>query len=111
MPPVSGDVLPTTVEELHGDFLTDAVLADQKYRGRMLKVKGVVLEARIAEGAVATLVLGSTDGDSPRVVQCAFEGKYAPLVGRMVVGTRVAIMGRYDGFDKDVRLTDCLPVG
>jgi hypothetical protein len=106
------DEIGVTIEELHDVFKTDSSAADADYRGKMLKVKGLVEQVSVAEGDVNSfVVLGSANEAILRKVRCVFDKRYAPVVERIVVGQKITILGKYDGYDVNIRLIDCLPVG
>jgi len=112
VPLVSEEIIITAAEDLCGDFQTDAVLADRKYAGRMLRLKGTVELVESGEiGALPVVTLASIDSAAQKKVRCFFSERYRPVVTRMAPGQKVAVFGRYDGCEQDIRLTDCMPVG
>ncbi|MDP2918746.1 MAG: hypothetical protein Q8O43_00805 [Dehalococcoidia bacterium] len=110
-PPVSDEEIAVTIEEIQRDFDTDANHANTTYHRRMLKVKGIVTETISGEGdAIPVLVLGGAD-TARKTLRCIFDKRYSAVVKRLLVGQRVAVLGRYEATDGNITLTDCMLVG
>jgi hypothetical protein len=88
------------------------VLADRKYAGRALRVKGTVDLITPGElGASPVVMLVSTDTSAEKKMRCSFGERYRAVISRMAPGQKIAVLGRYDGCEQDIRLVDCMPVG
>ena len=109
--PIFEEEFPISIEQLDAIFKADSAKADITYKGKLLRVKGAVEQVSTDDLANLYIILGSPDPGAAQKVQCIFDAKYLSVLGRMVVGQKVAVLGRYDVHIIDIRLIDCMPVG
>jgi hypothetical protein len=106
------EVIAVTVDELASEFAADPTRADEKYQDRLVKVKGLIELVTPAEGDRApTVVLVSTGQAATIKTHCSIDMKYAGIIKRLTAGQRIAVLGRYGGYDSAIHLTESQPVG
>jgi hypothetical protein len=93
---VAGADVTTTAAKLFGDYQTNAVAADQKYKGKTLCVVGVVakIDTDIMGRGVVFLVGGSGQLDN---VVCYFDKSHKGDVANLTMRDSVAVVGKCDG--------------
>jgi hypothetical protein len=90
-----------SAEALYNAFITNEAAADQQYTGKVLQVKGAVMEVQKSETSVLVILKGAESGGG---VSCLFTNtkeKDWPAVG-----SEVNVKGRCSGFLMDVNLVD-----
>lgn len=114
MPPPEPVSVPTptaieiTAQELCSAYKTNEAEADAKYRGKTLKVTGVV--DSIGEDILHNPYIRLTSGGKHQVwgVRCAFSKKCEPELAQLTIGQTVTVLGKCDGRLINVLMKDCV---
>jgi hypothetical protein len=97
-----------TAEELAKEYRADADAAKKKYEKKQLIISGEIVDRTITGGGFVTFQLKAGDAR----LECVIEplGKYYEI-RRWKIGQQVRMMGEFEpGFDKQARVTNCLPL-
>lgn len=109
--PALSEEFSVSIEQLAAVFNTDSSKAFAEYQGKLLRIKGIVEAVNIMDSQNPHLIMSSIDPKVTQKVRCAFEAKYLPVLGRISAGQKITALGKYNGFDVDFQLVDCMPVG
>jgi hypothetical protein len=109
----NGTVVSTTepsitvsANKLYSDYESNGVSADAKYKGKVIKVTGVVnrIDRDFMDNIYVTLKGDKYLGD----VQCFFSEDYVEKASQLYKGKRITVKGICDGKLMNVMLNDCL---
>lgn len=93
-----------TGEEIYRDFVSNEAVANQKYTGKVIEVKGVVSDVQLSDGTATVLL---TAGNDMGGINCSFQNNDVPS---SVKGQEIKVKGRCTGFLMDVNLVDAVLV-
>ena len=96
--------LKVSAVKLYNDYNANEIAADEKYKGKIIEVTGVVRDIGndIMDNAYITLVGDQYFGD----IQCYFNEK--SVVASLSKGKRITVMGSCSGLMMNVHLNDCI---
>ncbi|MFC2001161.1 hypothetical protein ACFLUZ_01500 [Chloroflexota bacterium] len=101
-----------TVEELGSAYKADRVAADAKYTNKTLKVTGVVAKVIVKDALdIHYILLTSAGREELWNVRGTFARQYGPELNRLTTGQTVTALGKYDGYERNILLKDCILVG
>lgn len=100
-------VIRTTASKLYGDYESNAIAADEKYKDKELSVAGVVIDMNHGALGELYLVLAGDEYDLLGV-QCYFSEDYAKRIARLQKGQTIRVKGTCDGKLMNVLLKDCI---
>jgi len=111
--PVKAAPAPAEAVELKailGEYADNEVRADARYKGKLVKVTGIVGDVKkdILGGIYVTL--GTGKAFEIPVVQCMVDDDYAARVSALSKGAKVTVQGRVTGLMMNVLVDDCAPV-
>ena len=88
-------------------YKASEVEADAKYKGKIIKVTGVV--DSIGEDTLHHPYIRLTGGGKHQAwgVRCAFSKKYEPELAQLTIGQTVTVQGKCDGRLINVLMKDC----
>lgn len=95
-----------TARGLCSEYAENGNNADERFKGRVVRVRGRVSQIGRDFVGGRYLILDETDPGSG--VRCLFSPDHAPRLARMLKGDRVTVMGRCDGRDLGVTLRGCV---
>ena len=104
-----------TKEQLLGFYVVDfpdEAAADELYKGKLLRVSGLVdyVGTDLVLDAPQVILSGAAK-DKTRGVDCVFDARYEKQVAKIEQGDNVTVLGTCEGSYKDnVLLRDCEPV-
>jgi len=103
-------VIEVTASELCSTYKAGELEADAKYKGKIIKVTGVV--DSIGEDTLHNPYIRLTSGGKHQAwgVRCAFNKKYEPELAQLTIGQTVTVQGKCDGRLINVIMKDCLLV-
>ena len=95
-----------TAQELYSAYKANEVAADTKYKGKILKVTGVVLE--IGKDIFGTPYVTLSSGEKYEVwgVQCTFSLKDEPQLAQLTKGQTITVQGKGKGYLINVLMGD-----
>jgi len=99
-------------EELFAAYQKDEAAADELYKGKLLRVSGLVdyVGTDLVLDAPQVILSGAAK-DKARGVDCAFDTRYEKQVAKIEQGDKVTVLGTCEGSYKyNVLLRDCEPV-
>ena len=101
------------VEHITAEVLIDAYsnkedVANKKYLGKVIEVKGVVVDVKKLQDTTFTILLGDTAHSSR--VSCTIDKNHIDAAKKYIVGSIVDIKGICTGYLMDVELNHCLIV-
>jgi len=98
-----------TAEELYAAYSDDAEAADERYKGELLNVNGVITYVGTDLVLEAPQVILSGGGrEEGRGVDCVFDTRYETQVEKLEEGETVSVLGVCDGSYKiNVLLVEC----
>jgi len=101
-----------TAEELYSAYKANAVEADTKYKGTILKVTGTVHKIVTKDTFdIYYIMLTSAEKHEEWNVRCTFDKKHGPELKRLTAGQTVTVQGKYDGYRTNILMRDCALVG
>lgn len=95
-----------SASQLYEDYESNGVAADQKYKGKVLRVSGVVdnIDRDIMDKIYVTLKGGEYIGD----IQCFFAEDHVNKAANLSKGQRITVKGKCDGKLMNVMLKGCV---
>jgi hypothetical protein len=98
VPPPSGDPIPVKAGDLISDYASNAVGADGKYKGKLLKVTGKFSSAsKVPLMGYAVELVGEDQELNSSAIQCFILESAQAAVGNMKQGQIVTLQGICDG--------------
>ncbi len=103
---------PTTIKitapELCSAYRANEVAADIKYKGKIIKVTGVI--DSIGRDAFRTAYFTLTSGGKYglKTVWCTFNLKDEPQLAQLTRGQKVTVQGKCEGEQTYIRMGDCI---
>ena len=96
--------LKVSAVKLYNDYNANEIAADEKYKGKIIEVTGIIRDIGndIMDNAYITLVGDQYFGD----IQCYFSEK--SVVASLSKGKRITVMGNCSGLMMNVHLNDCI---
>ena len=96
--------LKVSAVKLYNDYNANEIAADEKYKGKIIEVTGIIRDIGndIMDNAYITLVGDQYFGD----IQCYFSEK--SVVVSLSKGKRITVMGSCSGLMMNVHLNDCI---
>lgn len=96
--------------QLLSEYKSNEVAADQKYKGKILEVSGIVgdIKKDILDDLYVTL--GSGGRFEMQQVRCSFQKKYTERLASLRKHSRLTVRGRCKGLMMNVMLEDCIIV-
>jgi len=103
-PTASGPVVDVSAKQLYADYEANEVSADDKYKGKVLRVSGTVLS--IGKDVLDTPYVEFATGDTVLGVQCMFDEP--GVLGSLKKGQKLTVRGKGDGKMGNVLLRGCM---
>ena len=101
-----------TAEELYSAYKANAVEADAKYKGKILKVTGTAHKIVIKDTFdIYYIMLTSAEKHEEWNVRCTFDKAHELDLKRLTTGQIVTVQGKYDGYRTNILMRDCALVG
>ncbi len=101
----SEPALDVSVSQLVAEYDANEVAADEKYKGRTVRIKGSVDD--IKKDILDELYITLSSGHVLRSVQCYFDKAQTGTLAGLKKGARVTVVGRVDGLMMNVLVKDC----
>ena len=106
-PKVTPDSNPSviiTASKLYKEYNSNEIAADEKYKGKIIEVTGVIRDIGndIMDNAYITLVGDEYFGD----IQCYFNEK--SVVAKLSKGKRITVIGSCSGLMMNVQINNCI---
>ena len=106
-PKVTPDSNPSviiTASKLYKEYNSNEIAADEKYKGKIIEVTGVIRDIGndIMDNAYITLVGNEYFGD----IQCYFNEK--SVVAKLSKGKRITVIGSCSGLMMNVQINNCI---
>ena len=106
-PKVTSDSNPSvtiSASKLYKEYNENEIAADEKYKGKIIEVTGVIRDIGndIMDNAYITLVGNEYFGD----IQCYFKEK--SVVAKLSKGKRITIIGSCSGLLMNVQMDNCI---
>ncbi|MDP2931587.1 MAG: hypothetical protein Q8O05_03685 [Chloroflexota bacterium] len=97
-----------TIDELYTALVAYSTAADDKYKGRVLRVTGMIYRTVVnVDLDVRYLILTSATKFKEWQVTCTFDKEHGQGLNQMKVGETVTVQGKYDGYGANVLMRDC----
>lgn len=113
----SGSAAPTAVavnevalDALLSDYTANEVAADQRYKGRLIRIRGVLKEVNKDTLNAPFVVVGNGSDVALRDLQCSLSQSAGEEAAGLTRGEPITIQGRVSGLRLNVQLTDCTVV-
>ena len=93
-----------TASKLYKEYNANEIAADEKYKGKIIEVTGVIRDIGndIMDNAYITLVGNEYFGD----IQCYFNEK--SVVAKLSKGKRITVIGSCSGLMMNVQINNCI---
>ena len=93
-----------TASKLYKEYNANEIAADEKYKGKIIEVTGVIRDIGndIMDNAYITLVGDEYFGD----IQCYFNEK--SVVAKLSKGKRITVIGSCSGLMMNVQINNCI---
>ena len=93
-----------TASKLYKEYNSNEIAADEKYKGKIIEVTGVIRDIGndIMDNAYITLVGNEYFGD----IQCYFNEK--SVVAKLSKGKRITVIGSCSGLMINVQINNCI---
>ena len=98
------EVIEISATDLYSAYEANQVAADQKYKGRLLEVTGVITSIGKDILGSPYIVLGSGDEWEVWGVQCTFSSRYESWLAKLKKGQQVTVTGKCTGYFLNVLL-------
>ena len=96
--------LKVSAVKLYNDYNANEIAADEKYKGKIIEVTGVVRDIGndIMDNAYVTLIGDQYFGD----IQCYFDEK--SIVAGLSKGKKITVIGNCSGLMMNVQVNNCI---
>ena len=106
-PKITADIKPNLIvsaRKLYKEYNANEIAADEKYKGKIIEVTGVIRDIGndIMDNAYITLVGNEYFGD----IQCYFNEK--SVVAKLSKGKRITVIGSCSGLMINVQINNCI---
>ena len=93
-----------TASKLYKEYNANEIAADEKYKGKIIEITGVIRDIGndIMDNAYITLVGDEYFGD----IQCYFNEK--SVVAKLSKGKRITVIGSCSGLMMNVQINNCI---
>jgi hypothetical protein len=109
--PTTGAIT-ATVEQLAAAFNADKAATNARLLNQTLKITGTVDKIFVREHLdIQYILLTGEKTRNTLNVRCTFGREHASQLTRLTSGQTVTVQGKYDGYEKNIILKDCLLVG
>ena len=109
---ITAGAIEITVGELRSEYKTDKVAADAKFVDKILRVTGIVDKMVVRENLdIRYVLLTSAEEKGTLNVRCTFDREHISGIRRLTSGQAITIQGKYDGYQRNILMTDCSVVG
>jgi len=109
--PTTGTIT-VTVEQLAAAFNADKAATNARLLNQTLKVTGTADKIFVREHLdIQYILLTGEKTRNTLNVRCTFGREHASQLTRLTAGQTVTVQGKYDGYEKNIILKDCLLVG
>lgn len=98
------EVIEISATDLYSAYEANQVAADQKYKGQLLEVTGVITSIGRDIFGTPYIVLGSGDEWEVWGVQCTFPSRYESWLAKLEKGQQVTVTGKCTGYFLNVLL-------
>lgn len=98
---------PVTAADLIRDYKANEVKGDVKWKGKMVRITGVVGDIKKDILDVPFVILGSTSEFDIPVVQCSLADGQEARAANLTKGSRATLRGRVTGLVMNVQVEDC----
>ncbi len=95
------------VAALLKDYKDDAARADAKYKGKHLRVSGVVADVRKGENGGVSVTLGTGAEIETPLAECFFTPEYAQAAATFTKGLKLTVEGDCEGLASTIALRRC----
>lgn len=103
------DAIVITAEDLFAAYDENEVAADNQYKGKLLKVTGVIND--IGKDILDDTYITLDTGEFIFSVQCYFKGDDADALAALTKGQTVTLVGKCDGMSMNVVMKKCEIIG
>ncbi|GEM_PF-676672 len=108
--PAIPDNTEISAAEIAAAYHADKVAVDAKLRNKVIRVTGAIGKMVIREHLdIVYLILTDAHRSDMWNIRCTFDKKYGTQLRRFNLGDIVTIQGRYDGYERNIILKDCVP--
>lgn len=108
--PTTGAIT-VTVEQLAASFNADKAATNARLLNQTLKVTGAVDKIFVREHLdVQYILLTGEKTRNTLNVRCTFGREQASQLTRLTAGQTVTVQGKYDGYEKNIIMKDCILV-
>jgi len=106
---LSPGLIEVSIEGLYSAFAADKEAADARYKGKMLKLTGLLYRTVINENLdVAYIILTSAKKFGDWKVSCTFSKEHEGELRQLGEEQMVTVQGNYDGYRANVQMRDCV---
>ena len=98
---------PLEIATLLKDYKDDAARADAKYKGKHLRVSGVVADVRKGEKGGVSVTLGTGAEIEGPLAECFFTPEYAQAAATFAKGLKLTVEGDCEGLASTITLRRC----
>lgn len=103
-PPVAA--VEVTSQQLCADYDANEISADEKYKGKTLKITGTV--DNIAKDLTDTMYVTLTSGQPLTRTQCYFDDSAKDQLGKLTKGQALTVEGKCNGKMMNILIKECV---
>jgi len=108
--PTTGAIA-VTANELNSAFQADKAAANAKLTDKILKVTGTVDKIIVKDNLdIQYILLTSAEKQATWNIRCTFGREHGPQLTRLTEGQTVTVQGKYDGYERNIIMKDCVLV-
>ena len=108
--PAIPDNLEISTAEIAAAYQADKAASDAKLKNKTIRVTGTIGKMVIREHLdIVYIILTDSRHADLWNLRCTFDKKYGTQLRRFNLGDTVTIQGRYDGYERNIILKDCMP--
>ncbi len=105
---VESEYIEVSADDIFAEFQENEVAANQKYKGKLVKITGVVNNINAADAFISANILLSVDSSMFGSVQCNFNSNDSKSLSNVSKGQSVTIIGTCNGLASfNVMINDC----
>jgi len=108
--PTTGAIA-VTANELNSAFQADKAAANAKLTDKILRLTGTVDKIIVKDNLdIQYILLTSAEKQATWNVRCTFGREHGPQLTRLTEGQTVTVQGKYDGYERNIIMKDCVLV-
>ncbi len=109
-PELPPGVMDTTVEQLCSAHESDKAAAIARFKDKVIRITGLVSKVVVRDDLGIRYAILTGNRSNNVNVRCTFDPEYSTRLMRLTAGQRVIVQGKYEGYERNIILKNCILV-